>query len=72
MIRLILMLAAFVAVGSAHAYDLGQVTKAELEAEECRVKHTDGSRLGEILTRRYCMLLEELAKEKRKAYEDGK
>jgi hypothetical protein len=67
-----LMLAAFVAVGPAHAYDLKQVARAELAADECRVKNADGSRLAEILTLRRCTLLEELAKEKRKAYENGK
>jgi len=72
MIRLMLILAAFVAVGSAHAYDFKQVAKAELDAEECRLKHAEGSRLAELLTLRRCTLLEELAKEKRKAYEDGK
>ena len=72
MIRLVLMLAAFVAVGPAHAYNLEQVARAELAAEECRAKHTDGSRLAELLTIRHCTLLEELAKEKRKAYELGK
>lgn len=72
LIRLMLMLGAFAAVGPAHAYDLQQVTRTELDAEECRLKNADGSRLAEILTIRRCTLLEELAKEKRKAYEDGK
>ena len=72
MIRLMLMLAAFVAVSPAHAYNLKQVTMAELAAEKCRVKNADGSPLAEILTLRCCTLLEELAKEKRKAYEVGK
>jgi len=72
MIRLMLLLAVFVAVAPAHAYDLKQVTMAELAAEECRVENTDGSRLAELLTLRRCTLLEELAKEKRAAYEDGK
>jgi hypothetical protein len=72
MIRLMLMLAAFVAVGPAHAYNLKQVARAELDAEECRVKNADGSRLAELLTLRRCTLLEELAKEKRKIYEDGR
>ena len=71
MIRLMLMLAAFVAVGPAHAYNLKQVARAELDAEECRVKNADGSRLAELLTLRRCTLLEELAKEKRKIYENG-
>lgn len=53
------------------AYNLKQVARAELDAEECRVKNADGSRLAELLTLRRCTLLEELAKEKRKIYEDG-
>jgi hypothetical protein len=69
MIRSILILTAFVAVGSAHAYDLKQVAKAELDAKECRVRLLDGNRLAELLTLRRCTLLEELAREKRKAYE---
>ena len=72
MIRLLLILAAFVAVGPAHAYNLKQVARTELDAEECRVKNADGSRLAELLTLRRCTLLEELAKEKRKIYEDGR
>ena len=72
MIRLMLVLAAFAAVGPAHAYNLKQVAMAESAAEECRVKNADGSRLAEILMLRRCTLLEELAKEKRKAYEAEK
>jgi len=69
MIRSMLILAAIVAVGPAHAYNLKQVTMAESAAEQCRVKNADGSRLAEILMLRCCTLLEELAKAKRKAYE---
>lgn len=71
MIRLMLMLAAFAAVGPAHAYNFKQVARAELDAEECRLKNADGSRLAELITLRRCTLLEELAKEKRKIYEHG-
>jgi len=72
MIRLILILTPFVTVSSAQAYELKQVAKAEVDAEKCRVKHADSSRLAELLTLRRCTLLEEVAKEKRKAYEGRK
>lgn len=71
MTRLMLMLAAFAVVGPAHAYNLQQVARAEADAEECRLKNADGSRLAELITLRRCTLLEELAKEKRKIYNRG-
>ena len=70
MIRLIVIVVVFVTIGSAQAYELKQVAKAELDAKECRGKHVDSSRLAELLALRRCTLLEELASEKRKAYED--
>ncbi len=72
MIRLIRILAIAVAVGSALPYDDKQVAKAETNTDECRKKHADNRALAEVLRQRHCALFDELAKEKRKAYEDRK
>jgi len=72
MIRLILIVTAFVAVSSAHAFDAKQIAQAEAVAEECRQKYMADGRAAEFLRQRRCALLEELAREKRKAYEDRK
>jgi len=79
MSRMALILAALVAVAPAHAYDAKQIRRAETDAEECRksqahyrTKHADNPRLVDLLIQSRCSLYEEVAKEKRKAYEDSK
>ena len=61
------------------AYELRQVKRAETDAEECRRRHAryrtkyaDDPRLVDILIRRRCALSDELAKEKRRTYEQRK
>ena len=61
------------------AYELRQVKRAETDAEECRrsyahyrTKYVDDPRLVDLLIRRRCSLYDEVAKEKRKTYEDRK
>ncbi len=72
MIRMAVIFAALMAVSSALAYDDKQVKKAEADADECRKKYADNRALAEVLRQRHCALFDELAKEKRKAYEDRK
>jgi len=62
--------------GAYDAHELRQVKNSETEAQECRRNHADPStnradnpRLAALLERRRCTLFDEVAKEKRKAYE---
>ena len=58
------------------ALELTQVKKAETDAQGCRRNHADqsanqadNSRLVALLERRRCSLFDEVAREKRRAYE---
>ena len=67
-------LADLVLVGgtSGDTYELRQVRKAETDAKECqrdRNEHADNIRLAELITQRRCALYEEIAREKRRVYE---
>ncbi len=62
--------------GAHDAHELRQVRDSENDAEECRRNHAaqstihaDNPRLAAIFERRHCTLYDEVAKEKRKAYE---
>lgn len=74
-------LADLVLVGatSGVTYELRQVRKAETDAVECRqsnahyrTNYSDDPRLADLLIRRRCALFDEVAKEKRRAYEKRK
>ena len=74
-------LAELVLVGatSSATYELRQVRKAETNAVECRQSnahyHTNYSgdpRFADLLIRRRCALFDEVAKEKRRGYEQRK
>ena len=61
------------------ASELRQVKRAETDAQECRRSHADyrtmyadNPRLAALLERRRCSLFDEVAKEKRRAYEQRK
>jgi hypothetical protein len=74
-------LADLVLVGgtSGDTYELRQVRKAETDVVECRksyahyrTNYSDNPRLADLLIRRRCTLFDEVAKEKRRAYEQRK
>lgn len=58
------------------SYELRQVKRAEINAEECRrtrahhrTSHANNPRIVALLQRRRCFLFDEIAKERRRAYE---
>lgn len=58
------------------SYELRQVKRAEINAEECRrtrahhrTTHANNPRIVALLERRRCLLFDEVAKERRRAYE---
>ena len=64
---------------SGDTYELRQVRKAETDVVECRknyahyrTNYSDNPRLADLLIRRRCTLFDEVAKEKRRAYEQRK
>jgi hypothetical protein len=60
---------------SGDAYDLRQVRQAETDARACqrdRQQRSSNSRLEELMTQRRCALYHEIAREKRRIYEQRK